>query len=1136
MGGGWWWRWRAAWQAFRKPAAYLRHDTLLEAVPAVIYARSAPPRSRLTYVSGNVRAVLGFDAAEILSEPDFWISRLHADDRARCLETLRLLEPDGRVEMEYRLRAKDGSWRWLHDECRTILDRDGTCVEVVGWCQDVSARHRSEQALARSEADLRAAQTRLVDALESSDDGFSVFDADDRLIAFNSRYLAIYPSIADIIRPGVAFEELLRVSARRGQYRGVDAEQVERWVRERLDRHRHPTGSFEQLLDDGRWLEIAERPTAEGGRVAIRREITERKGFEAALREELRLKQTLIDALPYPFYYKSRDGVYLGCNHAFSNALGKTPEQIIGKTIGHLYPPDSAAEFQRRDDELLRHGGIQSFETTYRWSDGKNRQMNVVKTTYCDDSGAIAGIIGTIIDISEQKRTQEKLVQTARLATLGQIASEVAHELNQPLSILRMTAENSAERLTRGDLEDDALAARLGTIVDQAGRMAEMIGRLRSFVRDAEEQRHPFDPVTPIRAAIDLMHQRLVLDDIVLTAELSQSCPPLVGHPSQLEEVVLALISNARDAVVARHPPGGRRIALCLRADTAAVELIVRDNGGGVANDLWPRVFTPFFTTKAKDAGTGLGLSASANIVAAMGGRLGGVNVADGAEFRAVWPLDWGESPAQPGSPAADAHAPAAKPRILVVDDEPLAVDCLTDFLSGRGFDVVASISPFDALDMARGQAFDLVLTDQRMPGMDGSVLISRLRDIQPGLPAVMMSGGTMPLPAMSGGPVARLSKPLVLDELGRILDQMLSPAAAWTAPAEDTPPPPPLRDTTAPERRLWLMGELTAHLAHDFGQPLNIIRLTAENLLDTLSETHPGDDRLRRALTSTVAQCRRMQDMAQTLVADTRRPNAPPCRLSAVEATRRALGAFQDAVRMQGIALRWHAPPHAPLVLGHPHRLEAALRHLLDNACQALGAAAVTHHAQNPPWQARLDVACDVAADGGGVTIRIADNGAGIPTATLQAALDGEGGGLGLPIALGVVAEMGGRIEFAPRTETGTGTGTGTAIRIDLPAARRRVYLAAPSQSLTGGLDAVLSPVERAEDAEAALLSGDWPALLGPLTALRQSHPGLAVVVLAELDAEQARQAVAAGAMIVLPADTPAAEIAGCIDECLGD
>lgn len=1134
MGGtGMWQRAKAAWAAFRHPettaiGGYVHLDALLQSVPAVIYARGGGETSALTYVSGNVQALLGYQPEEILAIPRFWIDHVHADDRERCLGTLASLHTLGHLEMEYRLRAKDGSWRWLRDECKVIRHPDGSAREIVGSCIDVTGRHRSEQALARSETQLRAAQTRLMDALESSDDAFSVFDADDRLIAFNSHYLSIYPTITDIIRPGVSFEELLRVSAQRSQYLGIDQHQVETWVHERLERHRHPTGPFEQLLEDGRWLEIVEHPTAEGGRVAIRREITHRKKIEAAIRDELAFKQALINALPYPVFYKNTDLVYLGCNDAFADALGKAMPDIVGKTLMETYPPEEAAKFRQRDTELLTHGGIQSYETAFRWSDGSLRQIAIVKATFTDQTGKVAGLIGTIIDQTAQKRAEEQLVQTARLATLGQIASEMAHEMNQPLSILRMTAENSLKRLEQDGIPPETLAAKLAIMVEQTGRMGEMISHLRSFAHSDMDERRPFAPLPAINAALSFLQLHFQLDDITLDVELPQSCPELTGQANQFEQVVLALLTNARDAVRAHCPHGQRRVSLRLEQTVEALTLSVEDNGGGVRDDLWPRIFAPFFTTKAETSGTGLGLSISANIVAAMGGRIRGHNTTNGALFLVSWPVHQplqtaatiGHNPARPSA--------SSRRRILVVDDEPLAVDCIADYLTARGYEVVAAISPLDALELAGETNFDLVLTDQRMPGMDGNVLIARLRDIWPHVPAIMMSGGTMPLPPAGAGPTARLAKPLILDELGRTIAELLSPTALpQPAPPTPTETPTPLADAATPAQRLWRMGELTANLAHDFGQPINIIRLNAENALDSLAESRLSDDRLRRTLTSTIEQCQRMQNFAQSLVAATRRPTTPQQRFSVLAVMRKALAAIQDRIRMQAIVFSWHAETKPPPVAGHPIRLRTALDGLLDNALEILAAEAMSRHAATPPWQACLTVTCHRDPNGGTV-LSIADNGPGLPEQVRRDLVDGTGKGLGLAIAMGVIAEMNGELDFI--------VANGTEIRIRLPAAARHLYLDDATRPLATEMAARgWLPQAKAEQADTALLGGDWQSLAPILNHLHQSAPDLAIIIIADWDDNLSRQAVTAGAMMVIAADSTADDIAACLDECAG-
>jgi PAS domain S-box-containing protein len=747
---------------------------LLSAAPVAVYAAHWTDGFPLAFVSANVVRLVGVPADHLLAHPHDWEELIHPDDRERRRVSLADLLDSGQTAVEYRYRPKDGAvWRWLRDEARLIRDITGQPVEVVGSWLDITQRHESEEALAASEVQLRVTQRLLTDALESSDDAFSLFDAKDRLVLFNSRYRAVYPTISDMIRPGVSFAQLVRASAERGQFAGVDAAQVGEWVNERLGRHRIGTGAFEQMLSDGRWLEIVERPTSGGGRVAVRRDVTARKRIEEALRRELTFEQTLIDALPFPVFFKGVDGRYLGCNTKFAEALGRPPSEIIGATLDELLPQERAEEYIRADRELLLRPGVQSYETTMRWADGQHRRLNIVKGTFNDADGQVAGMIGSLIDVTQQKRAEEQLVQAAKLATLGQIASEVAHELNQPLSIIRMSAESCQQ--ARGELSAERLEHKLSIIVGQVRRMAEIVDHLRSFSRLECSEKRPFAPAPVIAATIKLLSPQFLLDGIALDIQLDDACPDICGHPNQLEQVTLNLLSNARDAVRAHQPAGHGRVAVRLSADHGRVRLSVHDNGGGVPEALWPMVFDPFFTTKPEGTGTGLGLSISAHIVAGIDGRIDGRNEDDGACFVVSLPAH--RFPSVAGSPPTEEQAPEATAQegcVLVVDDEELAVECIAEILERRGYEVVTATSPEQALAAARDGHIDLVISDIRMPGLEGAALLSRLRRANRDLPAILMTGG--PLPAEPPAPgTAVLGKPLALDQLVRTAERLLS-------------------------------------------------------------------------------------------------------------------------------------------------------------------------------------------------------------------------------------------------------------------------------------------------------------------------------------------------------------------------
>jgi PAS domain S-box-containing protein len=253
-----------------------RVDRLLATSPAVIYSFDATGEFAPTYISQNVKDLLGYDREEYLFSPDFWVTRVHPDDMPRLLPAREQLMDTGRLSNEYRFRRKDGSYCWVSDEQRIVRDALGRPVEVVGAWSDLTTRSQAELALSRSEQ-------RLTDAIEAIAEGFALFDAEDRLIACNRAYGEMLGPGTDTPRPGTTYEALIRTEAQLGLVEDAKG-RVEEWVAERLADHRAPVGVHLRCRADGRWIRIEERKTTEGGTVAVHTDITRSKLAEKELR------------------------------------------------------------------------------------------------------------------------------------------------------------------------------------------------------------------------------------------------------------------------------------------------------------------------------------------------------------------------------------------------------------------------------------------------------------------------------------------------------------------------------------------------------------------------------------------------------------------------------------------------------------------------------------------------------------------------------------------------------------------------------------------------------------------------------------------------------------------------------------
>ena len=266
-------------------------------------------------------------------------------------------------------------------------------------------------------------------------------------------------------------------------------------------------------------------------------------------------------------------------------------------------------------------------------------------------------VVGYRVNITAERAAEARSLAAARLASLGEMAASLAHEMRQPLAVITLSVENAQRALARGDIA--AAAPRLQRARDQALRAGTMIEHLRRFARGTEEAA-PLAPVgldLAVEGALALVGGALREAGIAVELELGTPPAVVLGHLVPLEQVLVNLLGNARDAM-ASLPPGARRRVRILAESAAGpqrdmVLLSVADSGGGVAPEaVLPRLFEPFVSTKGSERGTGLGLSICHGLVTAMGGTIAAANDAEGAVFRLALPVAPREAVAGMGAAA----------------------------------------------------------------------------------------------------------------------------------------------------------------------------------------------------------------------------------------------------------------------------------------------------------------------------------------------------------------------------------------------------------------------------------------------------------------------------------------------------
>jgi signal transduction histidine kinase/PAS domain-containing protein/ActR/RegA family two-component response regulator len=324
--------------------------------------------------------------------------------------------------------------------------------------------------------------------------------------------------------------------------------------------------------------------------------------------------------------------------------------------------------------------------------------------------------------------SREALYQTEKLSALGSLLAGVSHELNNPLSIIVAQAE-----LLDHQAAGTALAERAGKIRKAAERSARIVQTFLAMARQRTPQRKPVALNEVVASAIELTTYGLRSNGVELRTQLAENLPTMMADADQLHQVVVNLIVNAQQAM--QDHPGPRRLTLatglCDGADR--LWLKISDTGPGVPAKLTRRIFEPFFTTKPLGVGTGVGLSFSLGLVEAHGGRLEILDVAEGATFQITLPIGaeaaLAETLAQAAHPAA-----TGRRRALVVDDEPEIAQALAELLALENFETVIARGGVEAQARLREDDFELVLSDLRMPDLDGPALFAWINMERPDL------------------------------------------------------------------------------------------------------------------------------------------------------------------------------------------------------------------------------------------------------------------------------------------------------------------------------------------------------------------------------------------------------------------
>jgi len=656
---------------------------------------------------------------------------IHPDDRAGAVTSARTLETGVHAQRyENRLRCKDGSYKWLGWMVQTPGKEHGLVYAVA---RDITEQKRAEERLRASEEWYRL----LFDANPLP---MWVYDIETlAFLAVNDAAIKHYGysrseflgmRITDI-RPDAEVPRLLIAA------RAPDSPEFDGGVWQ----HRTKDGRIISVEVVTHALTVLDRPA----RLTLAHDVTERHQAERALRETNDTLQTLIQASPLAIVTTDLSGTVSEWNVAAERMFGWFAGDVLGRPIP-IVPVEQLEDDMRRLSASGEHS-FTGYETRCARKDGSLVDV-YVSTAALRGVGGMLGTVWVIADVTERKMMEEQLRQAQKMDAVGQLAGGVAHDFNNLLTVITSYGQFLLNALP----EQDPRRSDAHQITQAAARAASLTRQLLAFSRRQVLQPQVLD-LNEVIGDMERLLRRVISEDIALVTQFESAIGAVRADRGQIEQVVMNLVVNARDAM-----PNGGVLAISTRVaylDTAYarrhagvnpgkhVVFAVRDTGVGMDAATQQRIFEPFFTTKVKGKGTGLGLSTVYGIVRQSGGHID-VRSAPGrgTTFEIILPQVAATVP-----PKAEHIMHKALPRgtetVLVVEDEDAVRLIVRRVLRDQGYEILEARDGNEALRVCaqKGDAIDLVLSDVIMPGMGGRELSRSLAASRPGLPILFMSG-----------------------------------------------------------------------------------------------------------------------------------------------------------------------------------------------------------------------------------------------------------------------------------------------------------------------------------------------------------------------------------------------------------
>ena len=749
---------------------------LLDAVGQAVIATDV--EGRITYWNRCAEAMYGWSASEAIGRNVLDVTPTDAS-LAQAEEIMARLRRGECWSGEFIVRRRDGSAFPALVTDTPVFDESGELCGIVGVSVDLTERKRADDELRQREEALRENERLLAHTQQIARVGTWAWELKTNTVTWTDElfrqcglaphsrhityqdYLAlVHPDDAAMVDSAVrrAVEKLVPYAF---DHRVVWPDGSQHWLHGRGD----------VIVDDaGKVIRL----------VGSSQDITARKQIESELRRQAHIVDTISDAVIVMGI--EGDGRVVDWNPAAERIFGYTKAEMLGKPLRLVSAAENVAELERGLTEAFKREGRWAGELPFVRKDGVHGVADVIVAVQRDANGRASSIISVSRDVTERKRLEAQLQQAQKMEAVGRLAGGIAHDFNNMLTAVKAYSEFLLEDLDQAD----ARRTDVQEIAKAADRAASLTRQLLAFSRKQVLQPRPLD-LNEVVEGMEKMLRRLIGEDVQIVTRLDSNLRLVEADPSQIEQVIMNLAVNARDAM-----PDGGTITIETRNETlervepdwaiapgAYVALVITDTGIGMDAQIRAQIFEPFFNTKPVGKGTGLGLSTVYGIIKQSGGHVSVFSEPGrGSTFKVYLPhIDTSE--ANPVLGPAMSRLPRGSETIVLVDDDEGVRAVARRILQRAGYTVLSAPDGVEAIRLIDESGGDvhLLVTDIVMPGLGGRDLVTHVRDTYPELRVLFVSGYTeegIRRHGVLGTESAFLEKPFTSERLAQKVREVL--------------------------------------------------------------------------------------------------------------------------------------------------------------------------------------------------------------------------------------------------------------------------------------------------------------------------------------------------------------------------